>query len=183
MLSVALGFVAGLVAWTLLEYIIHYPLGHLPKGKILISSEHLKHHANILYFTPVRLKIVGALPVLGLLLLISAALFGIAVAAGFVAAVAVGWTIYEWLHQSIHVNGPTNRYSRWAARHHLSHHFTRPNCNHGVTTPIWDMILGTYEPAARVRVGRKHLAGIPWMKSAASDTAVQPAFMADYELV
>ena len=70
MTSFIASFVAGLVGWTLLEYAIHFWLGHLPKGRILISSEHLKHHSDILYFTPVRLKIRGAVPVLAVLLLI-----------------------------------------------------------------------------------------------------------------
>lgn len=182
MYSVGLGFVAGLAAWTFLEYVIHYWLGHLPKGKILISSEHLQHHANILYFTPLRRKLRGALPVLSVLLLLVSALVGIAAGVGFVAAVALGWTIYEWLHQSIHVHGPTNRYSRWAARHHLSHHFTLPQRNHGVTTPIWDIILRTYQPVPKVRVGRRHVASIPWMAAALEAGPARPAFLADYEV-
>ena len=183
MFSVVLGFVAGLAAWTFLEYVIHFWLGHLPKGKILISSEHLKHHADILYFTPLRLKVRGAVPVLSALLIIASALFGLAVGLGFVSAVAAGWTTYEWLHQSIHVNGPTNWYSRWAAQHHLYHHFARPNRNYGVTTPIWDIILRTYERAPRVRIGRRHLASIPWMAAGLEAGPARPAFMADYELV
>jgi len=180
--SVGLGFIAGLAAWTFLEYVIHFWLGHLPKGRILISAEHLKHHADILYFTPLRLKLRGAVPVLVSLLIFASALFGLAVGLGFVAAVAVGWTIYEWLHQSIHVNGPTNRYSRWAARHHLSHHFAIPNGNHGVTTPLWDILLRTHVVVARVRVGRRQLASIPWL-AAAVEERLPPPFLEDYELV
>jgi sterol desaturase/sphingolipid hydroxylase (fatty acid hydroxylase superfamily) len=161
--------------------VIHCWLGHLPKGKILISAEHLKHHANILYFTPLRLKVRGALPVLATLLLVASALFGLAVGLGFVAAVAIGWTIYEWLHQSIHVNGPTNWYSRWAA--HLSHHFALPNRNHGVTTPIWDIILRTYQRTSKVRIASRHLASIPWMATALAARPARPPFMDDYELV
>ncbi|MBI3785476.1 MAG: sterol desaturase family protein [Deltaproteobacteria bacterium] len=182
-MSVALGFIAGLVAWTFLEYVIHSWLGHLPKGKILISSEHLKHHADILYFTPLALKVRGAVPVLSILLLSTSALFGLAVGLGFISAVALGWVSYEWLHQSIHVNGPTNWYSRWAARHHLHHHFTRPNHNHGVTTPLWDLVLRTYERAPRVRVGRRHVATLPWLASGLNAGPVQPAFMADYDVI
>ena len=182
MYSVGVGFVAGLAAWTFLEYVIHFWLGHLPKGKILISSEHLKHHANILYFTPLRLKVRGALPVLSVLLIIASVLFGLLVGLGFVSAVAVGWTTYEWLHQSIHVNGPTNWYSRWAARHHLSHHFALPHRNHGVTTPILDIILRTYQRVPKVRVVRRHVASIPWMAAALEAGPARPAFMEDYEL-
>lgn len=180
MVSIAIAFVAGLAAWTFLEYVIHDWLGHLPRGRILVSREHLAHHADILYFSPLRLKVRGAAPVLGLLLAAAWALFGLAVGLAFVVAVAIGWTAYEGLHQSIHVKGPTNRYSRWAARHHLHHHFARPNRNHGVTTPLWDLLLGTYEPARQVRVRRRHLASIPWLAAAHASGA---EFAADYEIV
>ena len=183
MFSAVLGFAAGAAAWTFIEYVIHFWLGHLPKGKILISAEHLKHHADILYFTPPRLKVRGAVPVLSALLIIASAVFGLAVGLGFVSAVAVGWTVYERLHQSIHVNGPTNWYSRWAARHHLYHHFARPNRNHGVTTPLWDIILRTYERPPPVRIGRRHLANIPWMAAALEAEPARATFMADYELI
>lgn len=183
MASALFGFVCGLFAWTLLEYIIHAYLGHLPKGKIMVSREHLHHHADIQYFSPLSLKIRGAVPVLSLLLVVTGLLSNWAFAGGFTVAVSVGWTVYEWLHKAIHDLGPTNAYMRWAARHHLHHHFTRPQRNHGVTSPLWDILLGTHEPPARVRVSRKHLAALPWLAASTQSGDGQPAFMADYELI
>jgi hypothetical protein len=183
MIAIAWGVATGLVAWTLLEYVIHYWLGHLPRGRILISSEHLKHHADILYFTPLPLKVRGAAPVLGVLGLATGWAVGWAFAAGFVAAVAAGWTSYEWLHQSIHVNGPRSAYGRWAARRHLHHHFMRPRANHGVTTSLWDHVFRTHVPVERVRVPRRSLAALPWLAAAREAGAAPPAFAADYEVV
>ena len=169
------GLLAGLAAWTLLEYAIHYWLGHLPKGRILISSEHLKHHSDILYFTPLPVKVRGAVPVLVLAGLAVGPFFGGAAALGFVLAVAIGWTTYEWLHQSIHVHGPRGAYSRWAARHHLHHHFAHPGRNHGVTTPFWDWVFRTWDPAPRVRVPARQAEKLPWLDANAP-------FAADYEV-
>jgi hypothetical protein len=182
MASFLTSFVVGLASWTLLEYAIHFWLGHLPKGRILISSEHLKHHADILYFTPRRLKIRGAIPVLSVLLLAVGGTCGLPAGFGFVTAVSLGWTTYEWLHQSIHVNGPRGAYTRWAARNHLSHHFGRPSVNHGVTTPIWDVVFRTYAPAGRIRVPRRFGASVPWLVSALDATTQPREFLADYEL-
>ena len=183
MTSFMAGFVGGLVGWTLLEYAIHFWFGHLPKGRILISSEHLKHHSDILYFTPLGLKIRGAVPVLAVLLFVVGGALGLSAGLGCVAAVSLGWTTYEWLHQSIHVNGPRGPYSRWAARHHLSHHFNRPNSNHGVTTPIWDLVFRTYAPVPRVRVPKRSLASVPWLASAFDASSGTREFRSDYELV
>ena len=163
MTAFVVSFGAGLVGWTLLEYAIHFWLGHLPRGRILISSEHLKHHRDILYFTPRPLKIRGAVPVLAVLLLAVGGMCGLPAGLGFVTAVSIGWVAYEHLHQSIHVRGPRNAYTRWATRHHLSHHFGRPNRNHGVTTPIWDVVFRTYAPAPPVQVPQRFRASVPWL--------------------
>lgn len=162
----AAGLLGGLAGWTLLEYVIHRWLGHLPKGRILTSREHLDHHADILYFTPLALKIRGALPVLGGVLLATGLLWNGPAALGSTLAVALGWSLYEWLHQSIHVRGPRNAYTRWVARHHLSHHFQLPNANFGVTSPLWDWLFLSYQPVRQVRVPARFAAALPWLKPA-----------------
>ncbi len=181
LLQTAIGVVSGLFGWTLLEYIIHYPLGHLPKGKTLVSSEHLKHHKDILYFSPRPLKIRGAVPVLAIVGLVAGYLAGVPFAVGFLLSVAAGWVTYEVLHQSIHVNGPRNWYSRWASKHHLYHHFMKPNRNHGVTTPLWDIIFGTHERVARVSIRERDIAAVPWLAEALAMGDDAPEFVRDYE--
>lgn len=178
---ILLGIAAGLAAWTFLEYLIHNFLGHLPKGKTFVSREHLQHHKDITYFSPLPKKLRGAVPVLVILGGGLTWLVGIPFGLGFLGSIVAGWTTYEWLHQSIHVNGPRSRYGRWAARHHLSHHFMRPNVNHGVTTPLWDILLGTYEDYKVVRVRKQDVDALPWLKRALEHSSGE-AFVADYEV-
>ncbi len=176
-----IGLASGVVGWTLLEYVIHYPLGHLPKGKSRVSREHLAHHKDVLYFSPLPLKLLGAVPVLGVLGAITGWLVGAPFAVGFTLAVAAGWTTYELLHQAIHVRGPRTRYGRWAARNHLYHHFVRPNRNHGVTTPLWDHVFRTHDPVDRVALRERDLEKVAWLAAAFADPGAAPAFVADYE--
>jgi sterol desaturase/sphingolipid hydroxylase (fatty acid hydroxylase superfamily) len=175
----AMGLAAGLVGWTFLEYVIHAWLGHLPKGKILVSREHLHHHADITYFSSLATKLRGAVPVLGLLLAVAVGVGGWSLGGGFVLAVAIGWSIYEWLHEAIHVSGPRGPYTRWAARHHLHHHFSKPGRNHGVTTPLWDILLGTYEGSPQVRVPAKLVTALPWLDHGLQ-ASTSPLYLADY---
>jgi sterol desaturase/sphingolipid hydroxylase (fatty acid hydroxylase superfamily) len=168
------GFLCGLGGWTLLEYVIHRPFGHLPGGKTLIAREHTRHHQDILYFSPVPLKIRGAVPVLAILGGGAALALDPAFALGFVVAVASGWTAYEVLHQSIHVRGPRTWYGRWAAKNHLYHHFGRPNRNFGVTTPLWDFVFGTHDRVERVSLRERDLAAVPWLPD--------PKHLRDYEI-
>jgi sterol desaturase/sphingolipid hydroxylase (fatty acid hydroxylase superfamily) len=142
----------------------------------------LKHHKNILYFTPLSLKVRGAVPVLLVLMLLVSSLFGLFAGLGCVTAVAIGWSTYEVLHQSIHVNGPRGPYTRWAARYHLSHHFGHSRSNFGVTTPLWDLVFRTYSPISRVRVPRRSLASVPWLASVVDTGAPSTMAGSDYDL-
>lgn len=175
------GFFGGLLGWTLLEYVIHAWLGHLPKGRILTSREHLAHHADILYFTPLALKVQGAIPVLAIVSAGVSVACGLPAGLGATIGVAAGWSTYEVVHQSIHVNGPRSAWSRWAARHHLEHHFRSPRANHGVTTPIWDLLLGTHVPVRRVKVPARAVKSLPWLEQALAEGS-RPGFLADYEV-
>lgn len=181
-MGAAAGFVCGLAGWTLLEYVIHGGLGHWPKGKTLISAEHLTHHRDVRYFSPLPLKIRGAVPVLAILGVGATWALGTAFALGLVVAFALGWTVYEILHKAIHVRGPRTRYARWAARNHLHHHFGRPNRNHGVTTPLWDLVFGTHDRVDRVALRARDVAAIPWLAEAFDQPSSAPAFVRDYEV-
>ena len=52
---------------------------------------------------------------------------------------------YELVHRRLHTHPPTHAYGRWACRNHLQHHFGSPMRNHGVTSPVWDKVFGTYD--------------------------------------
>ncbi len=180
-MSLLVTFLVGCLAWTLLEYLIH-GLGHRRGSRTLIAREHRKHHADILYFTPLPTKIRGAVPLLAVAGGAVAAAGGLAHALAFTAAVAGGWATYEVVHQSIHVRGPRGPWSRWAARHHLQHHFAAPARNLGVTTPLWDLILRRRQRVERVRVPRRQLDSIPWLRAAVEGAASAPDWLADYEV-
>jgi len=164
------GLAIGFLLWTGLETIIHR-LGHA-KGRTRIASEHLQHHVHPDYFTPLRQK----LPALGPVVLAVGA--GVGVWAGWGLGISVaaglfgGWLHYEWLHQSIHLRAPRTRYGRWARRHHLHHHFTNPRVNNGVTTPIWDYILGTHADADSIVVPTKFARLFPWLSERADGERV-----------
>lgn len=173
-----LAALAGALTWTLAEYLLHRFAGHWPRGKIEFSREHLQHHARPTYFTPTVKKVVTAGVVSAALVPLVVAAFGwrlgLAMAGGFVAA----YTGYEVLHRLIHVRGPRGPYSRLVRRHHLHHHFAAPKKNHGVTSPVWDLVFGTFERPERVRVPARH--AMIWLLDEAGE--VRPELAADYEL-
>jgi sterol desaturase/sphingolipid hydroxylase (fatty acid hydroxylase superfamily) len=163
MMNVVAGFAVGLVAWTLLEYVLHRFAGHSKLVGKRVRKEHFMHHATPDYFTSLPRKLVLAVPVLSLLAAATVPLLGWATGLAIVAGTASGWTFYELLHKATHIRGPQNAYGEWARRHHLHHHFQNPKANHGVTTPIWDWVFGTLERPATITVPRRHVRCFAWL--------------------
>ena len=183
----ALAFVLGLVLWTFLEYVLHRWAFHERVLGMAVAREHIEHHAKVDYFAPLSVKLAIAVPIVGTIfalgLLFTAATF----ASGLVIGVLSGWIVYEVIHRRIHVAAPLNGYGRWALRHHLSHHFGNAKLNHGVSTPIWDHVFGTYAPDATVLVPRRHAAKFPWLLEDASraprELSLRDAWTQQYRLV
>ncbi|MDQ2649128.1 MAG: sterol desaturase family protein [Actinomycetota bacterium] len=144
LLAAAFLFVAGTAFWTLAEYVLHRWGMHEAKGKGLASREHLRHHASYdsvlesWYLSWLGVLAFGAVHATWATLLVGPA--GIALGVGWVA----GFGFYEWIHWRAHRRPIANPYERWVRRHHFHHHFGHPMQNHGVTTPIWDLVFGTY---------------------------------------
>lgn len=179
MVTYGIAVVLGAVGWSLAEYLIHRFDGHGMKGKTPFSREHLAHHADSSYFAPSWKKALAAAPVLTALGFGAVAVAGLAPGLVFTLSFAVTYLAYEVLHRRIHTHAPRNAYGRWARRHHLYHHHKSPRANHGVTSPVWDLVFGTWRrPPARLRVPRKQ--AMPWLVDAAGD--VRPEHAGDYEL-
>ena len=73
----------------------------------------------------------------------------------FVACLMGFYGFYDVLHRCQHTHRGYGRYGRWARRHHFTHHFVDARCNHGVTSPLWDFVFGTYRKPGVITVPRK----------------------------
>jgi sterol desaturase/sphingolipid hydroxylase (fatty acid hydroxylase superfamily) len=147
--------VAGAFTWTFLEYVIHRWLGH--DGRFRgnpFGVEHVRHHAQGGYFAP-NIKKVAAAAVVALALGPPAWLLGGAVAVAWVAGLVLTFGAYEVFHRREHTHAGWGRYGRWARAHHFHHHFVDTRVNHGVTSPLWDLVFGTYRRVGIIPVPRK----------------------------
>lgn len=135
----------GALGWSLSEYWIHRELGHNPKRlKNPFGREHLAHHGKGDYFAPNWKKGGAALAASAILIGPAVLIAGPLLGTAFVIGYAGFYLYYELLHRLEHVFEGLGRYGRWARRHHFYHHFHNPRANHGVTSPIWDHVFGTY---------------------------------------
>jgi sterol desaturase/sphingolipid hydroxylase (fatty acid hydroxylase superfamily) len=163
MVMLLAGLILGLFAWSLFEYGLHRFLGHARFVGKVVRREHTQHHVDPSYFTPLARKSLGMVPVFGGLAAVVHPWGGVTGAVGAALGMAAGWLTYEILHQAIHLRAPRNVYDAWARRHHLYHHFGDAKVNHGVTTPLWDRVFGTYVRADVVVIPRRHAEKFPWL--------------------
>ncbi|MEE8313046.1 MAG: sterol desaturase family protein [Myxococcota bacterium] len=123
-------FALGLAVWPLVEYAVHGWLSH--RFRTPVSGFHLAHHrdARRVFTSPtawVPLTIVIWL------------LLGPAFALGLLC----GFARYEYVHWRIHFRAPRNARQRRLHAHHLAHHICDSKAYYGVSTRLWDRLLGT----------------------------------------
>jgi 4-hydroxysphinganine ceramide fatty acyl 2-hydroxylase len=129
-------FLAGVFAWTFLEYLIHGWLSH--SFRTFAAALHAVHHRDHHAVFTVRAWIPIAFVWTMLLILCRWTPLTIL----FSGAVA-GFAGYEAIHYRIHFrrpHGPTEIYLR---SRHLVHHDYFPNRCFGVTSALWDLAFGT----------------------------------------
>lgn len=139
--------IAGLLAFSFIEYLFHRWIFHGPES--MYRRGHDAHHRDPLGY--------DALP----FFLPSAILLGLTLAFAIVmpasracllgGSIAFGYVAYGLSHFAIHATRFRMPWMRqWAANHHVHHH--HPHGNFGVTTPLWDYVLGTrYERKSQSR--------------------------------
>ncbi len=133
-----LAIALGLLAFSFLEYFFHRWMfhTHIP----LFEEGHRMHHEHPLGYDslPFFLPAVVLLVLTGGLVAILPAGFALLM----MSAVTFGYLAYGLSHFAIHhVQFKRPWLRRWAGAHHI-HHF-HPETNFGVTTLLWDRLLGT----------------------------------------
>ena len=178
-MSILLSLFLGAFTWTFLEYMIHRFLGH-EHTKNFFGWEHTAHHSRGNYFAPWYKKFGAAVGTTLVTLPPAVLLVGPVLGSAYVAGLVGFYLYYEVLHRLEHVHQGVGAYGRWARRHHFYHHFHDPKMNHGVTSPIWDMLFGTYVPVTeKIRVPEK--LQMSWLVDAATGE-VWPELADMYEL-
>jgi sterol desaturase/sphingolipid hydroxylase (fatty acid hydroxylase superfamily) len=138
-LPIALAALAlGLFAFSFVEYFFHRWMFHtrIP----LFEQGHRMHHEHPLGYDslPFFLPGVVLLSLTGLCVLIMPTGFAMLM----MGAVTFGYIAYGLSHFTIHhVRFKHPLLRRWAGAHHVHHY--HPRSNFGVTTPLWDVLLGT----------------------------------------
>jgi len=136
--AVILTILLGLVSFSMIEYAFHRWLFH---GSVPIMVKgHRAHHQNPLGYDslPFFLPAVMLLALTGALVLLIPHRYAFLLTG----TITLSYVIYGLSHFIIHHHRFHYVLARnWAASHHIHHYHA--DTNFGVTTPLWDIVLGT----------------------------------------
>lgn len=142
-----ISFMAGLISWSLLEYLLHRFLFHFkPKQawlKRVFYVIHEIHHeypsdSLRLVMPPIESVPLAILFWWGLSTLLPLTWFY-----PFFAGLVLGYLSYDMIHYSVHHLPMKNSIAKRLKAHHLRHHFKNPNREYGVSSPFWDWVFRT----------------------------------------
>ncbi|HEU0132259.1 MAG TPA: sterol desaturase family protein [Mycobacteriales bacterium] len=140
-----------LLAQPFVEWVVHVAVLHAKPFRVLGRTvdpgrTHRSHHADPRDPDHVVLDARGLAA--GLLLAggpLAAASVAAPACATFLVVAVAGLAAYEWVHYLIHTDHrPRTRLYRAAWRAHRLHHYRNERYWFGVTTPLPDLVLGTY---------------------------------------
>jgi sterol desaturase/sphingolipid hydroxylase (fatty acid hydroxylase superfamily) len=141
LLEWVMSLAGGASLWTLMEYFIHRLVLH--KIRPFVGMHEAHHHAPRDFIgTPWWISVSTLCAAIGLPAWLAG---GLNFASGLTAGVMLGYWWYGIVHHVIHhrTRNPIAVYFQELRRHHLRHHHAPTRGNYGVTTPLWDILLGT----------------------------------------
>ncbi len=139
-------FLAGMLAWTLTEYILHRFAFHYhpttERGMRINYVLHGNHHEyprdkERLFMPAAPSLILASLFFLFFYLLMGKYAFP------FFPGFIFGYLIYGSMHYAIHAWKPPFKFLKPLWRNHHLHHYKHGNLGFGVSSTIWDHVFGT----------------------------------------
>ncbi|HZG24929.1 MAG TPA: sterol desaturase family protein [Chitinophagaceae bacterium] len=139
-------FCAGMLSWTLFEYIMHRFAFHFvadsPRAQRFIYVLHGNHHEyprdkERLFMPPVPSLIIAS--IIFSLFYMAMGTFTFMFFPGFL----LGYLMYGTMHFAIHAWNPPYKWMKPLWRNHHLHHYKNEQKGFGVSTTLWDRIFGT----------------------------------------
>jgi sterol desaturase/sphingolipid hydroxylase (fatty acid hydroxylase superfamily) len=140
-------FIAGLFAWSFVEYLLHRFVFHYsPKsqfGEKVMFIFHGIHHSYPR--DPKRLVMPPSvsIPLAFFFYFLFDFIFPEPIHLPFFAGFVFGYLIYDTTHYAIHHFPIRNKFFLKIKSHHMKHHYQNENSRFGVSSPLWDYVFGT----------------------------------------
>lgn len=155
-------FLVGALFFTLVEYCMHRFMYHIPgttekrkRFQYVIHGVHHDHPRDKSRLAlPPAVSVVLAVLFIGLFRLIMGP-NGYAFGGGFL----FGYSTYLLVHYSVHMFKPPKNIVSVLWKHHNLHHYVGDDGAFGVSSPLWDYVLGTMpaDPKRKAAAKENHL--------------------------
>jgi sterol desaturase/sphingolipid hydroxylase (fatty acid hydroxylase superfamily) len=145
--GIVLLFAAGMLAWTLAEYVLHRYVFHWTNdtswGKRIHFLLHGVHHEYPSDKDRLVMPLLTSVPLSVIFYSLFTFTLGRSIGEPAFAGFVVGYLFYDGTHYYVHHFIPKTRWGKLLRRHHLTHHHADHDGGFGVSTPLWDVLLQT----------------------------------------
>ena len=140
-------FLGGIGIWTVTEYVLHRWLFHYePPGKLGKRMHFVFHGVHHDYPNDSKRLVMPPAVSIPLASLFYFLFRNVVIHDGFFSFFAgflAGYLFYDMLHYAIHHAPMKGKVWMALKTHHLKHHFKDPDAGYGVSSPLWDVIVGS----------------------------------------
>ena len=140
----------GIFIWTFTEYFLHRFIFHFNAksdfGKKIHFIFHGVHHDYPMDSRRLVMPPSVSIPLAALFYYLFYLIFGPCKVAPFFVGFLTGYLFYDMTHYAVHHFNIHNKFWLALKKHHIKHHFQDPNKGYGVSSPLWDIIIGTNFP-------------------------------------
>lgn len=143
-------FILGVAVWSLTEYTLHRFIFHFEfKSEFGARIHFMFHGVHHDYPNDSRRLVMPpsvSVPLAVLFYFLFNIILGTANVAPFFVGFIVGYLCYDMTHYAIHHYNMHNRVWLAIKNHHMRHHYQDPSRGFGVSSPVWDEVMGTNFP-------------------------------------
>jgi len=140
----------GLFVWTITEYTLHRFIFHFSAkskfGKKIHFIFHGVHHDYPSDSKRLVMPPSVSIPLALLFYFLFESIFGNILVAPFFVGFIAGYLVYDMSHYAVHHFNMHSKFWLAIKKHHIRHHFENPEKGYGVSSPLWDEIMGTNFP-------------------------------------
>jgi sterol desaturase/sphingolipid hydroxylase (fatty acid hydroxylase superfamily) len=140
----------GILVWSLTEYALHRFIFHyVPDSKFGRRIHFIFHGVHHDYPSDSRRLVMPpsvSFPLAVLFYFLFYSIAGRIYVAPFMAGFLTGYLFYDMTHYAVHHFNMHNKFWLAIKNHHMKHHYQDPAKGFGVSSKVWDVIIGTDFP-------------------------------------
>ena len=154
----------GIFIWSFTEYTLHRFIFHYkPKSKFGEKIHFIFHGVHHDYPNDSRRLVMPpsvSIPLAVLFFLLFQAILGKHFVAPFFVGFLTGYLFYDLTHYAVHHFNIHNKIWLALKKHHMRHHFQDAEKGFGVSSPLWDEIIGTNFPKTKDEGNQSNNVGV-----------------------